>query len=237
MKRILFAHKKLPKDFPYSDYTVVRNDQNTELDHRLYSEVAGFQLFWEQLKKDMEVTMGDHVMPDDFFSLNHARRLIDRDCVNRTYVAQPMILPYSVAQHYATYHHIGDLQLCGQALKEEFPHLSQHFEQCMNGNIFLPYNIAVLTANQFLDYYNFLIKVLSNLTKKIGTSTYEERIDYIKRHSEWYTGEQKNNDPKYQARIEAFCAERLSTCYWLLVSKQMPVFPASVRLMEKGQKI
>ena len=129
------------------------------------------------------------------------------------------------------------MKLCGQALKEEFPHLVQPFEQVLNGNIFIPYNMAILTVSQFKDYWNFLFKVLDNLHKKIGTETYEDRLDYIKRYPEKYTGEQKNNDPACAGRIEAFCAERLSSFYWLFVSRQIPVFPARVILLEEGQKI
>ena len=80
-------------------------------------------------------------------------------------------------------------------------------------------------------------KILDNLHKKIGTETYEARLDYIKRYSDKYTGEHKNNDVAYQARIESFCCERLSTFYWLFASKQMPVYPCKVNLLEENQKI
>ena len=148
-----------------------------------------------------------------------------------------MVLPCPVAQHYAVYHNIDDLKLCGEALKEEFPHLVQHFERVMNGNIFIPYNICILTVAQFKDYCNFLFKVLDNYHKKLGTETYEARLDYVKRYADKYTGEQKDNKPEYQARIESFLAERLSTAYWLLCAQRMPVFPATITLTEKDQKI
>ena len=218
MHKYILTHKDME---PVNGFEIIDNRENKELDHRIWSELAGMQLIYD-------IVMKNKYDDGEFISLSHYRRRIDPDCVNRFYVPQPMVLPTTVAAQYAVYHNIEDLKLCGQAVKDEFPHLVQPFEQVLNGNIFIPYNMAILTVSQFKDYWNFLFKVLDNLHKKIGTETYENRLDYVKRHPEWYTGKDKNNDPVYAARIESFCAERLSTFYWIYVSKQIPVFPASV---------
>ena len=218
MHKYILTHKDME---PVNGFEIIDNRENKELDHRIWSELAGMQLVYD-------IVMKNKYDDGEFISLSHYRRRIDPDCVNRFYVPQPMVLPTTVAAQYAVYHNIEDLKLCGQAVKDEFPHLVQPFEQVLNGNIFIPYNMAILTVSQFKDYWNFLFKVLDNLHKKIGTETYENRLDYVKRHPEWYTGKDKNNDPVYAARIESFCAERLSTFYWIYVSKQIPVFPASV---------
>jgi len=89
---------------------------------------------------------------------------------------------------------------------------------------------------QFKDYITFLFKILNNVYKKIGTNTYEERLEYISRHPEWYANKQ-NSEPKYQARIEAFLSERLSTLYWLEIAKYYPVAWSNIILLEKNQKI
>lgn len=238
MKRILFCHKKLPKDFPYTDYMAIRNDQNTELDHRMYSEVAGFQLFWEHLKKEMEVKQTDHVVPDDFFSLNHYRRLFDRDLCNRHYVPQPMILPSSVGQHYAYFHNQKDLQASVEAMKQCFPHLVDGYVQTLNGNRFIPYNICITTAGTLCDYFNYLITVLKKTMEIIGITDYESAIKHVENDPEYTRNlENRNPDIKYQARIPSFITERLSTYYWLLVSQKVPVFPGRIMLLEKGQTI
>ena len=218
MHKYILTHKDME---PVNGFEIIDNRENKELDHRIWSELAGMQMVYD-------IVMKNKYDDGEFISLSHYRRRIDPDCVNRFYVPQPMVLPTTVAAQYAVYHNIEDLKLCGQAVKDEFPHLVQPFEQVLNGNIFIPYNMAILTVSQFKDYWNFLFKVLDNLHKKIGTETYENRLDYVKRHPEWYTGKDKNNDPVYAARIESFCAERLSTFYWIYVSKQIPVFPASV---------
>lgn len=218
MRKYILTHKDME---PVNGFEIIDNRENKELDHRIWSELAGMQIVYDLVIKNK-------YEDSEFISLNHYRRRIDPDCVNRFYVPQPMVLPTTVAAQYAVYHNIEDLKLCGQAVKDEFPHLVQPFEQVLNGNIFIPYNMAILTVSQLKDYWNFLFKVLDNLHKKIGTETYENRLDYVKRHPEWYTGKDKNNDPVYAARIESFCAERLSTFYWIYVSKQIPVFTAKI---------
>ena len=218
MHNYILTHKDME---PVNGFEIIDNRENKELDHRIWSELAGMQLIYD-------IVIKNKYEDSEFISLSHYRRRIDPDCVNRFYVPEPMVLPTTVAAQYAVYHNIEDLKLCGQAVKDEFPHLVQPFEQVLNGNIFIPYNMAILTVSQFKDYWNFLFKVLDNLHKKIGTETYEDRLDYIKRYPEKYTGKDKNNDPVYAARIESFCAERLSTFYWIYVSKQMPIFPAKI---------
>lgn len=223
MYKYILTHKDME---PVEGFEIIDN-RKSYLDHRMFSEIAGYKILFNMLNEkndDGSAKYGDN----EWISLNHYRREFEKDAMDRTYVPQPLQLPYSVAAHYAVYHNIEDLKLCGQAVKEEFPNLVQAFEQVMNGNIFIPYNMCITTVSQFRDYSNFLFKVLDNLHKKIGTETYEDRLDYIKRYPEKYTGENKNNDVVYQARIESFCSERLSSFYWLYVSKQIPVFPAKI---------
>lgn len=223
MHKYILTHKDMES---VEGFEIIDN-RKSYLDHRMFSEIAGYKILFNMLNEkndDGSAKYGDN----EWISLNHYRREFEKDAMDRTYVPQPLQLPCSVAEHYATYHNIEDLKLCGQAVKEEFPNLVQAFEQVMNGNIFIPYNMCITTVSQFRDYSNFLFKVLDNLHKKIGTETYEDRLDYIKRYPEKYTGENKNNDVVYQARIESFCSERLSSFYWLYVSKQIPVFPAKI---------
>lgn len=235
MHKFIFFHKPIKKKDQIEGYTYIDNSASS-YDHRMYSEIAGFKILFDmvnELNSDGTAKFRD----DEWLSLNHYRRMWGPDYLNRTYIPQPIVLPCPVAQQYAVYHNIEDLKLCGEALKEEFPHLVQHFEQVMNGNVFIPYNICILTVAQFRDYSNFLFKVLDNFHKKLGTETYEARLDYVKRYADKYTGEKKDNKPEYQARIESFLAERLSTAYWLLCAQRMPVFPAVITLTEKDQKI
>ena len=228
MYKFVFHHKGV-KETPFPDATLINNSKCKEYDHRIWSELAGYKLLLDKIG-------ANKIEDSEWISLSHYRRILDPDYYNRITVAQPFVMNMSIAQHYSKCHNIEDLKLCCEAIKEEFPNLVGAAEQVFNGNILIPYTIGIMPVSQFKDYTNFLFKVLNNVHKKIGTSTYEERIDYIKRHPEWYTGKE-DDKPEYQARIEAFLAERLATVYWNVVSKQCPIFPARVFLLEKDQKI
>lgn len=218
MHKYILTHKEMD---PVEGYEIIDNRENKELDHRIWSELAGMQLIYNKL-------IDEKIDDNEFISLNHYRRKIDPDCINRFYVPEPIRFNTTLAMQYAGAHNIEDLKLCGAALKEEFPNLAPAFEGTMNGNIFVPYIIAVMTVGQFKDYWNFLYKVLSNFNKKLGTETFEQRVDYIKRYADKYTGEGKDNKVEYQARIESFLAERLATTYFVICGQRMPVFPASI---------
>lgn len=228
MYKFVFHHKEV-KELPFPDATLINNSKCKEYDHRIWSELAGYKLLLDKIA-------ADKIEDNEWISLSHYRRILDPDYYNRTTVAQPFVMNMSIAQHYAQCHNIEDLKLCCGAIGEEFPHLAGAAEQTLNGNILIPYTIGIMTVSQFKDYTNFLFKVLNNVHKKLGTTTYEERIDYIKRHPELYTGKD-DDQPEYQARIESFLAERLATIYWNVISKQCAVFPARVFLLEKDQKI
>ena len=218
MHNYILTHKDME---PVNGFEIIDNRDNKELDHRIWSELAGMQLIYD-------IVIKNKYEDSEFISLSHYRRRIDPDCVNRFYVPEPIRLQTTLASQYAFVHNIEDLKLCGEALKEEFPHLLQAFEGTMNGAILVPYVIAVMTVGQFKDYWNFLYKVLSNFHKKLGTETYEQRLDYIKRYPDKYTGEGNDNRVEYQARIESFLAERLATTYIGICSQKMPIFPAKI---------
>ena len=153
MYRVIFHHKPLTDNGKFDDKTIYIDNTKSEYDHRIFSEIAGFKILYDMV-------INGRFKNDDWLSLNHYRRIFDdKDVYNRTCVPEVMILQTSVAGHYSIYHNLDDLILCGQALKEEFPHLVQGFEQVINGNVFIPYNMAILTAAQFKDYCDFLFKI------------------------------------------------------------------------------
>jgi hypothetical protein len=225
MRNYILTHKDIE---PIEGYEIIDNRDNEQLDHRIWSELSGMQILYNRFiaeKNDIDMPL---YSDSEYISLNHYRRRIDPDCINRFYVPQPIVFNSTLAQQYAACHNIDDLLLCGKALKEEFPQLVQPFEGTMNNRIFVPYIIGVMTIGQFKDYFNFLYKTLMNFHNKLGTQTYEDRIDYIKRYPDKYTGEGKDNKVEYQARIESFLAERLATTYFGLCSQKTQVFPAAI---------
>ena len=222
MIKVIFSHKPDTK----SDGLIIDNTKSP-LDHRMFSEIAGFKILFDMIEK------GE--IKDDWISLNHYRREMDSDCTGRIYIPEPMILPCSVGQNYDLCHNVDDLILCGQVMKETHPHLVPWFENVINGRMFIPYNMGVMPTSQFKDYFTFLITVLSKFMEKINVKTYEDMLERVKLNGK-YKGHQDDR-VEYQARIPSFLAERLSTLYWIFCSKQCPIFPAKVNLLEEGQKI
>ena len=226
MHKYILTHKDME---PVDGFEIIDNRDNKELDHRIWSELAGMQ-------KVYDLVMKNKYEDSEFISLNHYRRIIDPDCVNRTYIAQPIILQSSIAQHYAACHFIEDLQLMGNAIKECYPNMVQASEQIINGNIFIPYNIVNCTCGQFCDWYKFVFTILKKVFEYIGNPTFEQMKEIISKR-EQPNLEYRNNNITYQSRVSAFLSERISTIYWLTAAKKIPIFPAKVNLLEEGQKI
>ncbi len=237
--KFIFSH--IDTEVP-EGYTLIDNRENKELDHRLYSEVAGIDLLLKKFKETEKQKAADKTgnthqdFPPTWVQTNHYRRRMDTDCCNRTYVAQPFVLPCSVAQHYATCHFMDDLQLMCKAIGETYPSMNQISEQALNGNIFLPYNIVNCQYGQFMDWATFVITVLKKVADYMGNPTFDEMKEIISKR-EQPKSDGRNNDIAYQARIYSFLSERLSTIYWLAISKQIPVYPAKINLLQEGQKI
>ena len=238
MYKVVFTHKKCS----IPDGYVKIDNRKSDLDHRLYSEVAGYDVLMKMFNDAENAKSADTTgktnpeFPPIWIQTNHYRRIFDIDCCNRTYIAQPMIFPCTVAQQYAAMHYIEDLKTMCNAIRELYPSMINFAEQVLNQKIFIPYNMVTCQYGQFRDYAQFLISVLKKTHELSGNHNYDETLEIMKR-KEPLTVEGRNNDPKYQTRWLSFVSERLSTIYWRFISQQMPIFPAKINLLEEGQKI
>ena len=237
--KYVFSHKDIACP---AGYEVIDNRENKELDHRLYSEVAGIDLLLKKFKEAEKQKSEDKTgktnadFPPIWVQTNHYRRTMDKDCCNRTYVSQPIVLNCSVAQNYASCHFLDDLHMMCKAIGECYPSMVQVSEQVLNGNIIVPYNIVNCQYGQWCDWAQFLITVLKKVAEYMGNPTFEQMKEIIsKREIPKFQG--RNNDVAYQSRIYSFLSERLSSIYWLAAAKQIPVYPAKIDLLEKDQKI
>lgn len=226
----VFSHKDI--EVP-EGYELIDNRKNKELDHRLYSEVAGIDLLFKKFKQTEQEKAADKTgnthqeFPPIWIQTNHYRRRMDTDCCNRTYVSQPIVLQGSVAQNYASCHFIEDLQTMCKAIGECYPSMVQVSEQVLNDRILVPYNIVNCQYNQWCDWAQFLITVLKKVAEYMGNPTFEQMKEIISKR-EIPKNDGRNNDPVYQARVYSFLSERASTIYWLAVAKQIPVYPAAI---------
>lgn len=234
MHNYILTHKDME---PVEGFEIIDN-RKSDLDHRLWSEIAGIKIIYDRIKKQEDDARNGNKVEDipEWISLNHYRRIFDKDCHNRVYVAQPMVLPCSVAQQYASMHFIEDLQLMGKAIKECYPNMVQASEQVLNGNILIPYNIGIMPVKQFMDWVTFILTILKKVDEYLGQPNFEKMKEIISKRGQPKV-DGRNNDIAYQARLYSFGSERLSTIYWLFVSRQIPVYPARVILLEEGQKI
>ena len=238
MYKVVFTHKKCS----ILDGYVKIDNRKSDLDHRLYSEIAGYDVLMKMFNDAENAKSADTTgktnpeFPPIWIQTNHYRRVFDIDCCNRTYIAQPMIFPCTIAQQYGAMHYIEDLKTMCNAIRALYPTMINFAEQVLNQNIFIPYNMVTCQYGQFRDYAQFLISVLKKVAEYMGNPTFEQMKDIISKR-EQPNVEGRNNDISYQSRIYSFLSERVSTIYWLAIAKQMPVYPAKVNLLEEGQKI
>lgn len=231
MKKIVFYHKNI-KQSPLKDAILI-NNANSDLDHRMWSELAGYKLLYDMINTKDDI---NEWHPFEFISLNHYRRIFDENITNKTIIPIPMIIPCTLSNQYAIYHNINDLKIMESVVKTKYPYLSENFDKVMNGNILIPYTIGIMPVNQFKDYWCFLYDVLSEVLKVMNISTFDEMLNKVKNDNN-YIGEYKNEKPEYQARVLSFLAERLSTLYWFYLSDLIPIYFGKVKLLEENQII
>lgn len=227
--KFIFSHKDITCP---AGYELVDN-RKSELDHRLWSEWAGIHSIMKKFKQTEQEKAADKTgnthasFPPIWVQTNHYRRYMDKDCSNRTYVSQPIVLQGSVAANYASCHFIEDLQTMCKAIGECYPSMVQVSEQVLNGNILIPYNIVNCQFNQFMDWATFVITVMKKVAEYMGNPTFEQMKEIISKR-EQPKNDGRNNDVAYQSRVYSFLSERLSSIYWLAVAKQIPVYPAKI---------
>lgn len=91
----------------------------------------------------------------------------------------------SVREQYLTapFHHIEHLDEAGKVIEEVSPEYSTYFREVMRGKLFYPNNMFVFKKEIFLDYANWIFKILFELERRIdvtGMKWQEQRaIGYI----------------------------------------------------------
>lgn len=242
MQRYIITHKEFDESKFENDYTILTNKKDLKFNHnvqyfeglddRLWSEIAAYKGLVDELAKKETY---ENSTPVEWIQFNHYRRKLDRDICNRIAVAQPVVLPCSLIQHYAQCHNVEDLQVMVEVVKDKCPTMLPSLERALNGNILVPYTIGTFHYNQLKDYVNFLYTILDETLKRMNISTYEQMLEKVKTKA---YKKKLDSRPEYQARLVSFLAERLATAYIFRLSEVgQPVFPTKVELMEEGQSI
>ena len=102
--------------------------------------------------------------------------------------SSPNFYPYSVAVDYAVGHYGGDLKIIYSIINEKFPDYKTAFEKAIfQSNSGSPYNMCILSWENFNEYCNFLFSLLAEAEKRISLTDYDS----------------------YQKRVFGFLAERI----------------------------
>jgi len=97
----------------------------------------------------------------------------------------------------AAFHHIEDLELAGQIIKDMWPEFVPSYKEYMDNTKMYPCNIFIMKKELFFDYCTWLFGILAEYDKRRGESG--------------YTGQ--------EARVNGYLAERLFGVYYTWLKK------------------
>lgn len=146
----------------------------------------------------------DHMRPY-ILAYRPDEELLSRHCYDKTHMLDliskyDLIAPIaeemdvSMRDYYgkSAYHHIEDLELVGNILKEFYPDFSASYDKYINGTIMYPCNIYIMKRELFNDYCAWLFTILNEYDCRRGQAG--------------YIGE--------EARVNGYLAERLFGVYY-----------------------
>lgn len=174
-----------------------------------YCELTGLYWIWKNVTCDI-------------VGICHYRRFFVKEdqLLEKEYIEQRMqqysiIIPDtrttkegSVEQHYEEKHHIEDLLLCGEIIKEKYPEYEMAFEVALKSNLVSGGNMWITRKEIFDGYCAWLFDILFEAEKRINFTKY---------------------DP-YQNRVMGFLSERLFRV-WLFMQKEL-IWEEYVKMIE-----
>lgn len=159
-----------------------------------YCELTGLYWLWKNVKCDI-------------IGICHYRRffvkneqLLKKDNIEQILDNYDIIIPDSrctemgnIEKHYEQRHHIEDLYLCGDVIREKCPEYSNAFEVALKSNLLSMGNMWITRKKIFDQYCEWLFDILFEVERRIDFSKYDA----------------------YQGRVMGFLSERLFRV-WLL---------------------
>lgn len=126
---------------------------------------------------------------------------------NKIIVPKEEVLPISVFNQFGSIHNILDLKKTYDIIKREFPEYSESFKNALLvNNKFSPFNMFIMSWENFNKYCDFLFNILFKLENIIDFKSYN----------------------KYQQRVFGFIAERLFNVYLDKINKKVIKYPIKV---------
>jgi hypothetical protein len=95
----------------------------------------------------------------------------------------------------------------------------------INGKIFIPYNMFIMRKEDFQEYIKFIMDILDEYLKIVGTDINKRIYDNIEKYVKKFY---PNNTVEYQYRIGGYLGERLTNLFLLTHFKKIKTYPVIV---------
>lgn len=186
------------------DARKIRDKVNLPLDDKFWSEFYQFKY------------VVDNVDLPEYVGFCHYRRYfsflddIPKMEKDKVVITTPLNFIGSVEKHYAVCHNLEDLKLAKYIILTKFQEYGETFDEVVNNNKFIPYNMFIMHRDIFKKYCEFIFGVMNEYLKLVGLDI-EKRIrensfKYLKQSY-------PNNTVEYQYRIGGYVGERLSNVF------------------------
>lgn len=200
--KIIVGNHKVEIDTPLE---VINCKSDKILDDRFYSEI--YMLDWISKNYNLGDYVGFCHYRKYFSFMDNIPNMDEVFKENDVIIGKPIRLLRNVREHYGRCHNIEDLNIIENVVKEKYQDYYDIFEKYMRQRMLITYNMFIMKKEDFLKYIKFVMGVLDEYIKIVGTDI-EKRIEdnrerYLKNFS-------PNNTVEYQYRIGGYLAERLT---------------------------
>ena len=209
MKPVIYicTHKDFISLVKNENYKIIDSRKihvNLPLKDDFYSEL--YQFKWVRDNVDIPSYIG-FCHYRRYFSFGDEIPSIDGD---KCLVTTPMVFNGTVREHYGFYHNIEDLNIVERIINEKYPEYVEAMNRFLNGNIFIPCNMFIMSGERFKEYCDFAFDVMDEYLKIVGTDI----MNRIEENKEKYIKNFHPNDTAYyQYRIGGYMMERLTNIF------------------------
>jgi len=206
-----------------SNLELIQCKHDLPLDDRFYSEI--YMLDYIAKNRELKKYVG-FCHNRRYFSFLDKIPNIDEifsefDCIT----AKPKQFKSNIIAQYKSCHNIEDLYIIGGIIADKYPQYAKMWHTFINGKIFIPYNMFIMKSEDFIEYMKFIMGVLDEYVKIVGTDI-NKRIEDNK--DKYLKSFYPNNTQEYQYRIGGYAAERLSNLFILTHFKKIKTYPVIV---------
>lgn len=214
-------------DFKWLEKNMIGDNigDNISTKNRFYNEMTVTYWIWKNCKSPIVGLMHYRRIFDfrEFGNSKDYTKIMKKYCVEPKIIKKllseyDMILPtkfdfgeQSLYQQYEKYHHITDLNLAMNIVKEKYPEMSPYVDKLKEQHSGYFYNMFIMKKEQFDKYAEFMFDILFELSKRIP---------------------QRSSRNLYQQRIEAFISERIANIYFSYVTAEQGLWIKEVPVIQ-----